>query len=168
VAQRKENAGKAAKTGGAVDSLRSAVELRAAVASDFEFAFRVYRETMRIYSSRYITWDDEKQRKNLLHQWEQAEVSVTCLDGTDVGWVAIEKSAESWMIGHLYIGSQFQKRGIGTELLRRFIEEAHNAAKPLDLAVLKNNPAKRLYERVGFVVVDEDAAKYYMRRPHGF
>ncbi len=38
--------------------------------------------------------------------------------------------------------------------------------KPIVLTVLKNNPARRLYERFDFVVVDHQGIKFQMRRDH--
>jgi ribosomal protein S18 acetylase RimI-like enzyme len=35
--------------------------------------------------------------------------------------------------------------------------------KPVVLGVLKNNPARRLYERLGFLVVGESEMKFMMR-----
>jgi ribosomal protein S18 acetylase RimI-like enzyme len=34
----------------------------------------------------------------------------------------------------------------------------------MTLGVVKSNPAKRLYERLGFNVTHEDERKFYMRR----
>ena len=47
--------------------------------------------------------------------------------------------------------------GIGSALLRRLLEEARNVHPGMVLSVRANNPAKRLYERLGFVVVAEIA-----------
>ena len=45
--------------------------------------------------------------------------------------------------------------GIGSALLTRLLEEARNVHPGMVLSVRANNPAKRLYERLGFVVVAE-------------
>ena len=47
--------------------------------------------------------------------------------------------------------------GIGSVLLTRLLEEARNMHSGMVLSVRANNPAKRLYERLGFVVVAEIA-----------
>jgi predicted GNAT family acetyltransferase len=38
------------------------------------------------------------------------------------------------------------------------------SGKPVVLTVLKNNPARRLYERLGFAVAGEAGVKLEMRR----
>ena len=47
------------------------------------------------------------------------------------------------------------------------IEEATHAQKAITLGVVKINPARRLYERLGFRVTHEDQHKVYMRREPG-
>jgi GNAT superfamily N-acetyltransferase len=61
----------------------------------------------------------------------------------------------------------FQNRGVGSIILNRLLANAAAKGKPVELSVLKNNPARRLYDRLGFAVVSEDEMKYFMRRPHG-
>jgi len=47
--------------------------------------------------------------------------------------------------------------GIGSALLTRLLEEARSVHPGMVLSVRANNPAKRLYERLGFVVVAQIA-----------
>jgi ribosomal protein S18 acetylase RimI-like enzyme len=52
---------------------------------------------------------------------------------------------------------EYQGRGIGTSLLNRLIERAQATGQALTLHVLKtNHPARRLYERHGLRVVEEE------------
>jgi ribosomal protein S18 acetylase RimI-like enzyme len=147
--------------------LKEAVALRPGSVHDVDFAFRLYRDTMREYSAAYILWDDAKQEANLAEQLRTSEVSIITFHDSDVGWLALEENERALFLGHFYIQSRFQRRGIGTELLRRLLAGAAAKRKSIELAVLKNNPARGLYERFGFVVVGEDAMKYFMRRSDG-
>jgi ribosomal protein S18 acetylase RimI-like enzyme len=56
----------------------------------------------------------------------------------------------------------FQRRGIGGSLLRRLIEDAQAAAVALRLTVLEVNPARRFYERHGFVLTDTISPRHHM------
>jgi ribosomal protein S18 acetylase RimI-like enzyme len=49
--------------------------------------------------------------------------------------------------------------------MQALIEEATRSQRAVYLAVVKINPARRLYERLGFRVTGEDQHKVYMRRP---
>jgi ribosomal protein S18 acetylase RimI-like enzyme len=48
--------------------------------------------------------------------------------------------------------------------VQAIIEEARRAHKAITLGVVKINPARRLYERLGFRITHEDQHKFYMRR----
>jgi ribosomal protein S18 acetylase RimI-like enzyme len=56
-----------------------------------------------------------------------------------------------------------QRLGIGTHILGKLMAQCSHSSKALTLAVMKINPAIRLYERLGFRVTHEDQCKFYMR-----
>jgi ribosomal protein S18 acetylase RimI-like enzyme len=58
-----------------------------------------------------------------------------------------------------------QRQGIGTRVLQMLTEEARRVGKPITLGVVKINPARRLYERLGYPRTHEDRHKVYMLRP---
>jgi GNAT superfamily N-acetyltransferase len=57
--------------------------------------------------------------------------------------------------------------GIGTELMHEVIERAESLGLPVVLHVESFNPARRLYERFGFVDDGEVGAYRRMTRPSG-
>jgi hypothetical protein len=58
-------------------------------------------------------------------------------------------------------------QGFGAALLRQVQASATTRGLPVRLNVLKVNPARALYERLGFVVVREDDARWSMESPIG-
>jgi len=50
-------------------------------------------------------------------------------------------------------------------LIRELIRQCGEGKVPLRLQVLRNNPARRLYERLGFVQTGEDQMYIQMERP---
>ncbi len=63
----------------------------------------------------------------------------------------------------IQIAPALQGQGLGTALLLECIAQARAAGKDITLHVLKANPARRLYERLGFVVEAEDSEEFHMR-----
>jgi ribosomal protein S18 acetylase RimI-like enzyme len=58
-------------------------------------------------------------------------------------------------ISVVYVLPQFRRRGIGSELMTRMLEWGRAAGgEECDLNVLSKNPAKALYEKHGFSVVE--------------
>ena len=67
-------------------------------------------------------------------------------------------------IAQLFVETRFQRRGIGTEVMNRILIKARAEGRPITLGVVKSNPARRLYERLGFRITHEDNRKFYMKR----
>ena len=58
----------------------------------------------------------------------------------------------------------WRNAGIGSRLLRSILAEADSAGAAVTLHVERWNPAKRLYDRLGFVDVSDDGLNVMMRR----
>jgi GNAT superfamily N-acetyltransferase len=139
------------------------VSLRAAVDADFEACRRTYFAEMDWVNERLgLKRDDQESMFRKL--WDPAQVCIIQADGVDVGWLQTVVSKSEHMLGQMFVDAPFQNRGIGTEVLRRIIDEASRLRLPVRLAVVKFNPSRRLYERLGFRVTHEDERKVYMSR----
>jgi ribosomal protein S18 acetylase RimI-like enzyme len=62
----------------------------------------------------------------------------------------------------VFIRPEFQRRGVGSGLLRELMQEAQSSRLPLKLRVLKVNPAVHFYRRLGFAEVHSSAEHVYM------
>ena len=61
-----------------------------------------------------------------------------------------------------------QRKGIGSQLMQAVIRHANDGGETLRLHVELHNPAKRLYEKLGFIAVGEAGVYQEMvRRPNG-
>jgi GNAT superfamily N-acetyltransferase len=142
------------------------VTLRPAVNSDFEACRRTYfAETDWINERLHLDRDD--QESMFRKQWRPSQVCIIQADGVDVGWLQTVVSKSEHMLGQIFVDAPFQRKGIGTEVVRRIVEEASRLQLPIRLAVVKFNPSRRLYERLGFRVTHEDERKVYMTRAPG-
>ena len=139
------------------------VTLRPAVAADFEACRRTYFAETDWINER-LQLDRDAQESMFRKQWRTAQVCIIQADGVDVGWLQTVVSKSEHMLGQIFVDAPFQRRGIGTEVLRRIVEEASRLQLPIRLAVVKFNPSRRLYERLGFRVTHEDERKVYMTR----
>lgn len=84
------------------------------------------------------------------------------LDGAPIGIEVVERTSDHIRLLQLFIRPTHQRQRIGSELVRQLIDEAQQEKLPLKLRVLKVNPAQRLYQRLGFRVVDTTAEHFYM------
>ena len=63
----------------------------------------------------------------------------------------------------MMIEPEFQRRSIGSDFVARLLDRARSEGQAVKLRVMKINPARAMYERLGFVVVGEDAGTYEMQ-----
>ncbi len=142
------------------------VALRPAVDSDYEGCRRTYFAEIDWMNER-LQLDRGEQEAMFRKLWDPAQVCIIQADGVDVGWLQTVVSKSEHMLGQIFVDAAFQRKGIGTEVLRRIIAEASRMQLPVRLAVVKINPSRHLYERLGFRVTHEDERKVYMSRDPG-
>ncbi len=139
------------------------IELRPALDHDFEYCRRLYFGEMR-WIIEELHLDRTSQETSFRQQWNSTQVRLIALDGTDVGWVQTITEDDELFVAQMFVDSRFQRNGIGTEVMRRLISEATAFNLAVRLNVVRINPARRLYERLGFRVTHEDDRKCYMKR----
>ena len=140
------------------------IVLRDAVAADFEFVRRVHHETMKGYVKDFFgSWDGDYQDQRFARTYRPEEARIILSGGREVGWFAQRDSADDIPLTELYVAPGSQNHGIGTQILRDLISEAQGKTKTVSLGVMKNNPARRLYEREGFRAVGENEYKIFMK-----
>ncbi|HEX9209574.1 MAG TPA: GNAT family N-acetyltransferase [Bradyrhizobium sp.] len=130
----------------------------------YAFALDLYLTTMRPYTEELMVWDELKQRDSFAAHWKADDVQILALDGKDVGWLQILETSTEIRLLQFFISPEHQGVGIGTEVLSRLVTTWNESGKPIMLTVLKNNPARRLYERFAFSVVGEVGVKFEMKR----
>jgi GNAT superfamily N-acetyltransferase len=140
------------------------VALRPACAEDYGFALALYVETIKPYTLAFMPWVDAAETARFARLWAPADTKVITLDGADVGWVEATDTGAEIFLKQIYVVPARQRLGIGTQIMELLLKEWEPAHKPIVLGVLKNNPARRLYERLGFAVVGETDMKFLMRR----
>jgi GNAT superfamily N-acetyltransferase len=139
------------------------VTLRPAVDADFEACRRTYFAEMDWINER-LGLKRGEQESMFRKQWNPAQVAMIQADGNDVGWLQTVVGRSEHMLGQIFVAAPYQRKGIGSEVLRRIIGEASGRGLPVRLAVVKFNPSRSLYERLGFRVTHEDDRKVYMTR----
>ena len=139
------------------------IRLRACEAQDFNFARGLYFATMRWAVERIFGWDEAHQKESFDGWFKPNEVSIITADGADVGWIQQRQDHDSIFLGSIYVTPGMQGKGIGTRVVRTLLSLAGERSQAVTLAVMKINPAFRLYERLGFRITGEDDYKLYMR-----
>jgi ribosomal protein S18 acetylase RimI-like enzyme len=141
------------------------IDLRPACSDDYAFALDLYAEAIKPFARTWGEWSDEGQQAQFASLWRPADTRIITLNGEhDIGWVEFRLSGNEIFLKQLYISPAHQRRGVGSKVMQRLMEELRGTAKSIALFVLKNNPAFRFYEKHGFSVAQETSTKFVMRR----
>lgn len=143
-------------------STAAAWSLRAATHADRAFCWQLHAQTMRAYVDATWGWDEVDQRARFEQGFDVAALRIVEVDGTPVGALKVDTGGMPVRLLSIAIAPSHQRRGLGAALIEHVVREAGNA--PVWLQVLKVNPARRLYRRLGFVVIDETATHWRMER----
>ncbi|WP_427892774.1 N-acetyltransferase family protein [Kribbella sp. GL6] len=142
------------------------IRLRPATAADGEFLYDLHRRALGdVVEATWGPWDDAVQREFHRAWFAPETIEIVLVDGEPAGMVqAGPADASTYYISRIEIAPEVQGRGVGTTLLRQFVEHARTAgASAVELHVLQRNKAQELYQRLGFVVVEDDPPKLRMR-----
>lgn len=90
----------------------------------------------------------------VLVRYDCAEILIHA--GKPVGSLEVARDGLDWDLIQIQLIPEFQGRGLGTQILRDLMAEAKRAGASVRLSVLERSPARRLYERLGFSVLEED------------
>ena len=138
------------------------ISFRQAETSDTDFLLSLRLATMSDYIERSGTsLSRDEQLQRVLSHFES--IGIVVLDrARDIGMVKLAKSPNVWHLVQIQIVPELQRSGIGTGIVNDLVIEANQRGVSLRLSVLKVNPAKALYDRLGFVVVEEKETSFEM------
>jgi ribosomal protein S18 acetylase RimI-like enzyme len=139
-----------------------AIERRPARPDDFDFLFELARASLGPYVEEIWGWDDAVQRR-IQHAWqERGGVQILEHQGRAIGCLKVTSEDDHVFLDRMALLPAAQNRGLGTRLVREVMDDAARRGLPVRLSVLTNNPARRLYERLGFRVIEVDEPRVRM------
>ena len=151
------------------------VTLRPITDADMDFLHRLYATT-REDELKQVDWTDEQKAAFVSHQFH-AQHQYWQENYTDTSWDLIVADGEP--IGRLYVARwpddirivdialmpEHRGGGLGTRLIRDLLAEGDATGRKVSIHVEIFNPARALYERLGFVQAGEHGVYLRMERP---
>lgn len=136
---------------------------RKATPEDVPFLIKLRQETMNPHlPASGVNQSEEEHLQRVLAHFESAEILIK--GSEPAGLLKVVRDGQSWELVQVQLRPALQGQGFGTTLLKQLVSEARTANTTLRLNVLKANPARRMYERLGFTVVTEKAHAFEMQR----
>lgn len=156
---------------------RFALAYRSEAEADRSFTAALYAST-RAEEVAQSGWPPEAQAAFLLQQFEaqhshyrlhypNAEWLIVERDGAAVGRLYLEEWSREIRIIDISMAAGSRGTGIGGAILEDVIADGGSRGKAVSIHVEKNNPARRLYERLGFAVIEDKGVYDLMERPPG-
>ena len=141
-----------------------------AVSADEERLFALHREAMKDYVAETWGWDEQWQRTFFSQNFAPSRHALIVrgsaeVPGADelIGRICLTRHWRRVFLRDIELVATERNRGLGTAIVAAILELARARRQAVELLVLKCNPARRLYARLGFAVVADDGARLTMR-----
>ena len=139
---------------------------------DGPFLYKVYAST-RLEELAPLGWSAEQQAAFLTQQFNaqhqyyhanyaDADFQIILVNGQPGGRLYVDRRGDEIRIIDIALLPEYRRAGVGSRLLRDLLDEAAAGGKPVRIHVEKFNPALRLYERLGFSIVDDRGVYWFM------
>lgn len=115
----------------------------------------------------FLSMQARAQRLDWWRNYDTRQFAVIELDGEPVGRLFVERRRDELRIVDIALLPDWRGRGIGSALLAGVFAQADRDGLPVRIHVEAENPAQRLYQRLGFRFAGTDAGPVYrlMERP---
>ncbi len=138
---------------------------RSCTLEDFDFLFNLKKENFKWYVDRIWGWKDEEQKEKLKQDLNEhlSHKRIILINNELAGVYAVHITENGDLfINEISILRKYQNRGIGRKILEKQLKENQKNGIRTILQVFKDNPAKKLYEQLGFKVYGETETHYQM------
>ncbi|HEU0014060.1 MAG TPA: GNAT family N-acetyltransferase [Longimicrobium sp.] len=153
------------------------VTLRPATDDDLPFLERLYG-TVRAPELAPLPWTQAQKDEFVRHQfnaqhtwwheqYEDTTYDVVLVNGVPAGRLYVGRWQSTIRVVDIALLPEHRGGGLGTRLMNDVLAEGDAAGKPVSIHVERYNPAMRLYERLGFVEVEDKGVYVLMERPVG-
>lgn len=136
--------------------------LRPASKDETDELYAIHRAAMEHYVAQtWGNWDDAWQRDYFTSHWPDVRLAIEAA-GELAGFLDLDEQGESIHIVNIELSPACQRLGIGSAILKAIQQRAEIKSMVVTLQVLKVNPARALYERLGFQHTGETETHHLM------
>jgi len=133
--------------------------LRPASKEDYQYCYRLTKRNMYdLYCRHWGGWMAAEFRNGLVLN----NITMVIIAGRRAGYISVKRTPDTIYIDNIQISPAWQGHGIGSDILNRILDGSDK--KSVKLATFDDNPAKRLYERMGFSVVERKGMTVMMEK----
>lgn len=149
------------------------VSYRPMADSDLPFVAELYASTRREeiaplgwpteLQEAFLKQQHEAQHSHYLQHFGDAERLIIERAGQAIGRIYLRDDSGRLHIVDISLLPASRGQGIGGAILRDILHQARSSQKAMSIRVEKFNPARRLYDRLGFQVIEDQGVYDFMR-----
>jgi ribosomal protein S18 acetylase RimI-like enzyme len=102
----------------------------------------------------------QAQTVSYLAEFPRARFDIIELGGRPIGRIIVDRPGDVVYIVDQAIVPELRNKGVGTAIMRGLMGEARAAGVPVRLMASQNDPAMRLYARLGFAAIESTTPMY--------
>ena len=152
--------------------MKKRTTLRPVADDDWEFLYRVYADTRQEELSP-VPWSPEEkdaflrfqfdaQRKYYAEVFTKADYYIIEKAGEPIGRLYLDRREDEIRLIDIALLGTFRGQGLGGELMADVLAEGQRKGLLVRIHVEHNNPAMRLYQRLGFKKIEEQGVYWLM------
>ena len=110
----------------------------------------------------FLQWQFDAQTVHYDEQYAGADFLVLEQDGVPIGRLYVDRREDEIEVIDIALLPECRGSGLGSRLLHDVLREAEQSGKRVKIYVENFNPARRLYDRLGFQHVDTNGVYHIM------
>lgn len=154
------------------------LKFRAINHDDQDFLRSVYASTRKEEMELLSDWSSQQKNEFLNQQFLaqhdhyqkhfcSASFQVISYDDVPIGRLYLDRRSDEIRIVDIALLPEYRGQGFGTYILKKIHLEAIKFHLPVRIHVEKNNPAMQLYDRLGYVAIEDKGVYLLMEYPLG-
>lgn len=136
---------------------------RPATSEDSDFVYQVKVDALKEYVEKTWGWNEEFQRNFHKNAFNHEEIEIILYQDNDAGFLIVKETDIDIELKEINLLRAFQRKGIGSSIIKEIKVDAEKKNKGIRLQVLKVNSAIELYKKSGFRVFGETETHYLMK-----
>lgn len=143
-------------------------DLRNTKETDRKFIYNIKKLSIYDYVQKTWGWNEEYQIKDFESDFIKENFKIISVGDKDIGFIQVVENPLNMNITEIHIISDYQKHGIGSDVINSIISKANNSKKTVTIGCFIDNfSAKELYGRLGFQITNITSTHYEMKYQHG-
>ena len=143
-------------------------KIRFATPDDYDLIYALKTESIRPYVEKIWGWDEDYQKKDFDGDFSHMDqFNVIEIDGRFVGFVQYYFDYPYFEVVEIHLLPEFRGKGIGSDILQYLQKVCIGQDRKIRIGCFKeNHRAKALYQKLGFMQIEETETHYILEYPN--